>query len=80
MILNVDDPNGSQIAEALMPGHNWQENRDRGEVPFARGLAVREDIQDAIEFFDNEAATELRKMTDLAVVVVDHGVAAVFPA
>ena len=42
VILNVDDVNGSQIAKVLMPGYNWQEIRDRGEIPFARGLVSRE--------------------------------------
>lgn len=80
VLLNVDDPNGSQIAEALMPGHNWQEYRDRGEVPFARGLAMREGIEGALNIFDKDAADKLREMTGVAVVVVDHGVAEVFPA
>ncbi|MBI4434959.1 hypothetical protein HY635_04085 [Candidatus Uhrbacteria bacterium] len=80
VLLNVDDQNGGQIAEVLMPGHNWQEYRDRGEVPFARGLAMREGIEGALDFFDKEAAIKLREMTEAAVVVVDHGVAEVFPA
>lgn len=60
-----------------MPGFDWQKIRDRGEVPFARGLAMREGIRDALGFFDQEAATKLRDMTTV-VVVVDHGVAEVF--
>lgn len=80
VLLNVDDVNGGQLAEGLMPGHNWQEIRDRGEIPFARGLAMREGIEGALDIFDEEAATKLRGMTDVAVVVVDHGVAEVFKA
>lgn len=80
VLLNVDDVHGGPLAETLMPGFNWQEIRDRGKVPFARGLAVREGIQEALQLFDKEAADKLRKMTDLAVVVVDHGVAEVFSA
>lgn len=79
MIVNVDDFYGGPLADALMPGMNWQEIRDRGEVPFARGLAGREGIQEAIATFDQEAAEKLQEMTDVAVVVVDHGVAEVFP-
>src|SRR6185436_4774477 len=45
VLLNVDDVHGGPIADMLMPGHNWQEIRDRGEVPFARGLAMRSGIQ-----------------------------------
>jgi hypothetical protein len=80
VLLNLNDPNGGQIAEVLMPGHNWQEYRDRGEVPFVRGLVMREGIEGALNFFDKEAADKLREMTEAAVVVVDHGVAEIFPA
>lgn len=80
VLLNVDDVHGGQLAEAMMPGHNWQEIRDRGEVPFARGLAMRAGIQEVLGTFDKEAATKLQEMTDVAVVVVDYGVAEIFPA
>ncbi len=80
VLLNVDDFHGGSIAEMLMPEHNWQEFRDRGEVPFARGLAMREGIQEALATFDAEAAAKLEDVTNVAVVVVDHGVAEVFVA
>jgi len=80
VLLSVDDVHGGPLADVLMPGYNWQEIRDRGEVPFARGLAMREGIQKALGTFDKEAATKLRGMTDVAVVVVDYGVAEVFAA
>ncbi len=80
VLLNVDDARGGPIADILMPQTNWQEIRDRGEAPFARGLADREFILDALRFFDNEAAAKLDSMDDVAVVVVDHGVAEVFSA
>lgn len=79
IILNVDDPHGGPVAEHLMPGHNWQEYRDRGEIPFARGLATREGIQGILDLIDKDAAEKLRANTDqTAVVVMDHGVAEVF--
>ena len=78
VLLNVDDPYGGALAEILMPGHDWQAYRDRGEVPFARGLAGREGIQDVLEDLDKEAADKLRGAKGVAVVVVDHGVAEVF--
>ncbi len=80
VILNVDDIHGGPLAEALMPGHNWQEIRERGEIPFARGLAERKGIQKALNLFDEEAAEALEKIKDVAVVVVDHGVAEAFVA
>lgn len=79
-VINVDDPQGAVLAEALMPGHDWQAYRDRGEVPFARGLASTEGVQGFLDVIDEEAATKLREMTDPSVVVVDHGVAEVFTA
>ena len=80
VLLNVDDIHGGPLADALKPGHNWQEIRDKGEVPFARGLAMRDGIQEALGAFDKDAATKLQSISDLAVVVVDHGVAEVFAA
>ena len=78
VLLNVNDANGGQLADILMPGYNWQEIRDQGEVPFARGLATRDGIQKALSIFDKEAAKKLEGMTEVAVVVVDHGVAEIF--
>lgn len=81
VLLNVDDPNGAALADALMPGHDWQAIRDRGEVPFARGLAGRDGIQDVLDEIDPDAAKKLRTTvlsTKPSVVVVDHGVAEVF--
>lgn len=80
VLLNVDDPNGGQLAEALMPGTDWQPTRDLGQVPYARGLAMREGIQEALAFFDESAAKKLSETKDLAVVVVDYGVAEIFVA
>lgn len=80
VLLNVDDVHGGPLADALMPGHNWQEIRDKGEVPFARGLAMRDGIQKALGAFDKDAATKLQSISDVAVVVVDYGVAEVFAA
>lgn len=80
VLVNVDDVNGGPLADALMPGTDWQQIRDQGQVPFARGLAGRPGIQDIIADFDKEAAEKLAVMSAPAVVVVDHGVAEVFPA
>ncbi len=79
VILNVDDPHGGPIADLLMPGHNWDEYRARGETPYARGLAVRDPIQAALRIFDRAAALKLESTSSVAVIVVDHGVADVFP-
>lgn len=80
VILNVDDVHGGPLADILMPGYNWQEIRDKGEIPFARGLAMRHGIQTILGAFDKNAATKLQGMHEMAVVVVDYGVAEVFAA
>lgn len=79
VLINVDDFYGSTMADALMPGFNWQEIRDRGEIPFARGLAGRKGIEEAIDIIDPEVSAKLRALKDrVAVVVVDHSVAEIF--
>ncbi len=77
VVLNVDDRHGGPLAEVLMPGANWQPIRDRGEIPFARGLAMREGVQEALTMFDRDAADKLAAIAGIAIVVVDHGVAEV---
>lgn len=79
VIINVDDNIGKALAEALMPGFNWQPIRDRGEVPIARGLADRQGMSDAINLFDADAAAKLRSNPDtLCVIIVQEGVAEIF--
>jgi hypothetical protein len=79
VLINADDPNGGPLAERLMPGHDWQQYRDQGQVPFARGLAVRHYIEGFLQVFDEPAAKKLKEMAGkIAVVVVDYGVAEVF--
>lgn len=78
VIINVDDPHGNPIAEGLMPGHNWQEYRDRGETPYARGIAQREGLIEAVSLFDEQAAYKMKHMLRPAVLVIDYGVAEVF--
>lgn len=77
MIINVNDPTGGQLTEKLMPGHDWQSIRDRGEIPFARGLVGRAGIQDILDVFDPDAAETLRTFDGLAVVVIDYGFASI---
>jgi hypothetical protein len=77
VIINVDDPNGGPIADALMPGVNWDDARARGEVPLARGLAGREGMQGVVDLLDKEAGDKLRS-TKTAVIVVDRGVVEIY--
>jgi hypothetical protein len=80
IIINVDDVNGGPIADVIMPDTDWQEIRDRGEVPFARGLVMRDGIQKMLKLFDGTAAHKLQDTKGTAVVVIDHGVAEIFSA
>jgi hypothetical protein len=38
--IDVDDSSWTEVVDLLMPGYNWQEIRDRGEKPIARGSAM----------------------------------------
>lgn len=79
VVLNVDDQNGALVADILMPGHDWQAYRDRGEIPFARGLAARPAMQEILDVLDGEAADKLRAAVGATrAIVLDHGVAEVF--
>ncbi len=77
-LINVDSPYGVEIAEALMPGHDWQQYRDKGEIPFARGLAMKEGMIEIIATFDKEAAEKITKVEGIPVIVVDHCVVEIF--
>lgn len=42
--IHVDDPEWTFLVDALMPGQDWQQFRDRGEKPVARGSARAEGV------------------------------------
>lgn len=79
-LANVDDPHGAIFAGVVMPGHDWQAYRDQGMTPYACGIVLAEGMHNFLGQIDPEAAAKLGEMTDLSVVVIDHGVAQVFPA
>ena len=79
-IANVDDEKGALFTQMLMPNIDWQVFRDRGEIPFSRGLAVREGVQDFLDTVDPKVADKLRSWKGLAVVIVDHDTFEIFPA
>jgi hypothetical protein len=80
VLVQVDDPYGAGLADALMPGYDWQALRDRGEVPYARGLAGRAGITEAVTFIDPEVGKRLEAIPGLAVAIVGYGTAEVYPA
>jgi len=74
VVINVDDSYGKEISDILMPNVNWQEYRDRNEVPFARGLASKPFVVAYIDecIMNSNTAKILNDMQTLAVVVIDH--------
>lgn len=81
VLLNVDDRVGAQIAEMLMPdqGPMWQQLRETGQIPYARGLAGRDGLEELVTELDAETGAKLRGMAGkVAVVVFDHGVVEAF--
>lgn len=82
VIINVDNSAGRPLADELMPGANWDSIRATGALPFARGLAMRDGIQQYLTVIDQHsglnASKELQKAQGVAVVVLDHEMIAVF--
>ncbi len=79
ILINVDDrAECKMMADALMPGMNWQPIRDRGETPYARGLCGRPGIQEVLEEVDATAARDLAGIAGIACVVMDHKTIAAF--
>ncbi len=75
-LIDVDDPtgHGALLADLLMSGHDWQQYRDRGEIPVARGLAAKEAFPEILsELGYDVAARELSETDDLRVLVLHGG-------
>jgi hypothetical protein len=47
--INMDDPVWSGLGEHLMPGHDWDQYRKRGEMPFALGVVPIDIITQVLE-------------------------------
>ncbi len=80
VLINVDEAAGlgAHLADVLMPGLNWQCYRDRGEIPFARGLVARPGMQEMLDEIHPDVAKRMRKIEGYPVLVVDHGTVDVF--
>ena len=78
VLLCVDDRHGAAMAEILMPDQDWQVLRGQGIIPYARGMADREWIQEVLETFDKAAADKLAAVKGVGVVIVENGVAEVW--
>lgn len=79
LIANVNYPVGKKLADMFMPGYDWQKIRNRGEVPYACSVVLREGFTENLSMFDVEAGEKLRTMEDIPVIVFDHDTVEVFP-
>jgi len=71
--IQVDDNFGGLLADALMPGHDWQPIRDQGQEPCARGLAARAPIEELLLKSHPEAGKTLEATDSYTIVLVDVG-------
>jgi hypothetical protein len=79
IIANVDTTVGQVVADALMPGYDWDQYRNAGQVPYARGLASRKYIQEVLDIADPIGADDLRSVEQcIATVVIDFNTAVVY--
>jgi len=56
--IDVDDPTFSEVVEALMPGHDWEQYRARGETPIARGVVPDDLLRAVVDSFYPAAVDE----------------------
>jgi hypothetical protein len=47
--IDVDDPAWTPLVDILMPGHDWDSYRSRGEHPVARGVVPRGLLEDTVK-------------------------------
>ena len=77
-MIDVDDPSWIDVVDALMPNHNWQEYRDRGEKPVARGSAYAEGLSNYLCRIVPDIETELTGATPAgtirAIVMAEGGI------
>ncbi len=80
-LISVDDIYGRGLTDHLMPGmdQTWQEFRNKGLKPFARGIVMRKEMENTISFIDEEAGAKLKTYDGIAVVVIDSGTVDIFP-
>ena len=58
VVADVDDEFGRLIADATMPGHDWNQYYIQSMKPVARGLVDRVWLEGVIEAFDKNAAEQ----------------------
>lgn len=86
VVINADEPLGEEVAAACGMPAGWADAyRAQRQVPFARGLVDRAGMQALLDALDDELgatwgapAETLRATKGLPVLVLDHGVIAIF--
>lgn len=76
--IDVDDESWRDLVEELMPGHDWQEYRDRGETPVARGSVtsgIREYLSEVVPDIKNALNGPLPKDAIRVIVMAEGGAA-----
>lgn len=55
IIIDVDVATWTELVDMLMPSNDWQQFRDRGEKPIARGVVPRTLLTDMLGIVDENA-------------------------
>jgi hypothetical protein len=77
-VINADAPMGERFAEACGMPAGWAAGfRAKGEIPFARGIVDRVELQALLDHLGLDSAPRLRACAGVAAFVVDHGITAV---
>ncbi|HLC44397.1 MAG TPA: hypothetical protein VJK50_00940 [Patescibacteria group bacterium] len=74
--IEADDPEWKDLVDLLMPNHNWQQYRDRGEKPIARGSVVpgvREYLREVVPDIADALYEELPEGVVRAVIMASGG-------
>lgn len=80
-LIDVDDPSWTEIVDQLMPGHDWQSYRDRGEKPVARGSAMASSLLSILSVMVPDIETALTARLPegcIKTVVLGNGGASVY--
>jgi hypothetical protein len=79
VLVCADSNLGPELADVLGMPEGWdQPFREKGELPFARGIAHRAGMQDILDQIDPDAGNQLRNAPGLCVLVVDFNTFEVF--
>lgn len=82
VVINADEPLGEPMAAACGMPEGWADTyRAQQQVPFARGLvdrAAMQELLDELGISMGKPAETLRATKGLPVLVLDHGVIAIF--